>query len=189
MDFFEDNISSEYVFFSIVGSHAGEEIQNILERKENDIRNAGESFWVAKTTKKDREAIKNIPKGTSLSLVLIESANKGKAAQPTKIAKKAKEFSTEDEYWQPLPPHISAVTGNINNGATAFYCDKYEKGGQVVDLNDYVKFNGEPIRFNQFTPTILAKSAKGKKTNALKSSKRKVVAILRLKSPCIVHIK
>lgn len=112
-----------YVFFSVIGSHSGEDIHTILNRKANDICKAGESFWVAKITKYDFEVVRNLSSSFPVYLALLESSSNGHASLPTKVAKKAVGYSKDLNSWQPLPMNISDVTGNINTSTTAFNFD------------------------------------------------------------------
>lgn len=59
----------------------------------------------------------------------------------------------------------------------------------MIDLNYYEDFTGEPIKFSQYKSTIFAKPAQVKKIDGMISSKRKCIAILRLKNPNIVIVR
>ena len=41
-------LNDDYCIFSLIGSHAGETKDAILERKSRDILTTGNTFWVAK---------------------------------------------------------------------------------------------------------------------------------------------
>jgi hypothetical protein len=92
--------------------------------------------------------------------------------------------------WNKIDTKISPVTGNLGNGATAYYYDGIEMYQEQIDL-DYYSEEGksEAIRFILGKSNVFAKKNKTKQKGGMKSSVRKIVAVLRLKAPYVVWVK
>lgn len=188
MSMLEDALNSNSLFISVIGPHAGESVSQILERKQNDIAKADESFWIAKVAKKDMERSKT---ENPAYVLLVESSSKGRGAGATKKTVKATEFSKDGINWRRINKSISDVTGNINSGTTAYRFDKCEilDSDQTINLKDYETINGNAIRFNSFNSNILSKPAKNRHQDGMKDSNRRIVAVLRLKDENVVKVR
>lgn len=117
---------ADYVFISVMGPHAQESEKEIFDRKVLDIDKSGESFWVSRINQKFIEECNDKLKGKAGYLILVESSNDGKSAANTKGSKAATHYSKDKVNWSKIDPKISPVTGNLGNGATAYYYDGIE---------------------------------------------------------------
>lgn len=180
------------VFVSVMGPHAQESEKEIFDRKALDIDKVGESFWVSKINMNFIEKCYDILKGKVGYLILVESSNNGKSAADTKYSKAATHYSYDKMNWSKIDSKISPVTGNLGKkGATAYYYDGIEMCDDWIDLEYYGEVGNETeaIKFILGKSNILAKKNKDKLKGGMKSSKRKIVAVLRLKSPYVVWVK
>ena len=189
-DLLNEARNADYVFFSVMGPHAQEGEDEIFDRKALDIDKSGESFWVSRINQKFIEECNDKLKDNAGYLILVESSNNGKSAADTKGSKAATHYSKDKMNWIRIDPKISPVTGNLGNGATAYYYDGIELCQEQIDL-DYYSEEGksEPIKFILGKSNVFAKKNKAKLTGGMKSSIRKIVAVLRLKAPFVVWVK
>lgn len=182
--------TADYVFISVMGPHARESEKDIIDRKVLDIDKSGESFWVSRINERFIEDCTRKLKGKAGYLILVESSNDGESATNTKGSKAATHYSKDRVNWSKIDTKISPVTGNLGNGATAYYYDGIEMCQEQIDL-DYYSEEGksEAIKFILGKSNVFAKKNKTKQTGGMKSSVRKIVAVLRLKAPYVVWVK
>lgn len=182
-------INDEYVFISVMGPHANENEEEIFARKADDIKKVGESFWVSKINKKFVEECRRKLEGKAGYLLLVEP----NSAINTKTGERAKQYSEDKTNWKDIDAKISQVTGKLGKGATAYYFDGIEMCNDKKDLdlnyygegNDYLK----ALKFRQGHSNVFAKKGDIKMPDGMKSHKRNVVAVLRLKYPYVVWVK
>ena len=179
-------LNDDYCIFSLIGSHAGETKDAILERKSRDILTTGNTFWVAKFGKDKIEQYRQI-KGLKKGYLIMLEPTKSGGAKDTKKSDPATLFSKDKIEWTNLDSRLSPITGNLGNGTSAFNISKIEIVQDVeINLGDYQQSEkGEDVKFNQFCGTILAK----KRENSLVENKRKVAAIMQLEYPYCVWVK
>lgn len=190
MDLINQAIDAEYVFVSVMGPHAQENENEIFSRKIDDVNKSGKSFWVSKINKNFVEECRYKLKGKTGYLLLVESSNNGKSAVDTKVSESATQYSNDKVNWKDIDWEISPVTGNLGKGATAYYFNGIELCNELIDLNLY----GEEcddcgVKFTQGRTNVFAKRYKIRRKEGMKSSKRKVVAVLRLIEPYVVWVK
>lgn len=186
-------INAEYVFISVMGPHANESEEEIFARKTDDIKKAGESFWVSKINKEFVDECRSKLHDKTGYLILVKSSGKGKAADNTKTEEEAKQYSEEKTNWKDIDHRISPVTGKLGKGATAYYFDGIEMCNDERDLdlnfygegNDYLK----AIKFRQGHSNVFAKKSEIKMPEGMKSHERSIVAVLRLKYPYVVWVR
>ena len=183
--------NADYVFISVMGPHAQEKENDIFARKTEDINKVGESFWVSRIDEKFVEECRGRLKGDVGYLLLVNSSADGNGASDTKIVEKATHFSKDKEKWSEIDAGISQVTGNLGKGVTAYYFDDIVECDEPIDLDYYseVDEDSKAIKFRQGYSNVFAKKNVIKLEGGMKSSKRKIVAVLRLKYPYIVWVK
>lgn len=52
---------NKHIFFSLVGAHGKEQVDQIIERKNEEIKRAGYSLWSARIDKKSKELVRVLP--------------------------------------------------------------------------------------------------------------------------------
>lgn len=134
-----------YSIATIIGSHAGEEIGNIFNRKINDITNYRHTYWLFHSNKVTKDKFKLVvPK----KIYFLQSKTKN-GAKPTKRAQVAKYFSSYTHGTiQPIDLNLSPVTGKLSKVTKALKLSK-------IDLRDPFEFYFDKslIKFNQFAGT------------------------------------
>lgn len=186
-------LNNRYIVLSVIGPHAGEDIDNIIKRKQKEIKETGKSFWLIKSQRAKTETIQDLGKqaqkeGEKLYCIFVEPGVVG-GAQPALNNDRAIYFSKNQKDWQEIPNEIN-ITGQINMQSTGLVFDFIEKPEEdiIIDLWKYSDFmdNTEPIRFRLGASTQCAvkKSSKG-----MVSHKRSVVVVAKFVAPYGVYLK
>src|SRR5229473_4507804 len=102
----------EPAILSVIGWHAKESVEEIVERKRDDIKKIGQTFWFFQSWKAPIPSVQrfgySFPNPTVIFL-------KG-GAYPTSANSEAREMSRDKKSWGPLPTGIGKVTGKIPGG-------------------------------------------------------------------------
>jgi len=183
-----------YILLTIIGSHAGESITDIFERKKDEVRVGGNSFWLIKSNKARTEHIQKLcacalNEGEDVFCLFIEPSIKG-GAKPTTMNTQAYKFSYNEKDWENIPDGIK-VTGKISKNTTALVLENLEitlDEGTEIDLWKYSDYldQSSPIKFSLGSSTICATKIYNV---GMKSRYRKIVAFGKLKKPFAVWLK
>jgi hypothetical protein len=186
-----------YCLLSIIGSHAGEEMDTIFNRKIGDITKVGKTFWLVKSYMAKPPIVQEICKKAirsgqkSIKCYFITPSTPLSAA-PTKTANIAKQFSYNQNEWEDLPEGIGPVTGNINSSSYALVLEKIVLYLMPIDLTQYAFFVNPdiPIRMKQGASTICAIQKNMRDNpNVMKSYSRTIVAVGTMLSPYCVWLR
>lgn len=137
------------VFFTLLGSHAGESLESIIKRKQHDIYNTvGYTLWFFKRNAScNPEDFYNLNVTTAYGL-LPKTPN---TCKNTKVSKIATQFYFADSGWINFPKNLSPVTGNIVKNSIALHIRGIKIVNKTIDLNIYEDINDDKVlRFNQF---------------------------------------
>lgn len=189
---------ADYVFISVMGPHANETPEEIYEKKNEDLKRFGESFWVSGVDEQFITECKRKLKGKVGYLILVESSGDGKSAADTKGSEPATKYSENRVNWKEI--NVPNVTGNMHkDGTPAYYFDKielYEEREAPINLSYNINLNyysedgkKEAIKFRQGRSNVFAKKNTAKLSGGMNSHERKIVAVLRLKYPYVVWVK
>lgn len=189
---FKNRMSSKYLILSVIGSHAGEGIKEIFDRKQEEIDKTGKSFWLVQSYKARPEQVQYICKkadelGQPIYCAFINPAQAG-GANPTIDSNPANYFSLDSKEWTDIPVGIK-TTGKVNRNSTALVFDRLDISGAdvEVDLWDYSEFGtNDPVKLILGASTICCEK---KPSEGLKSRFRKIVGIGRLVPPYGVWLK
>ena len=189
---FETASACQRCVISVIGSHAGEGIDEIFERKKADIEQIGRTFWLVRSPKAKPAQVQEICRTAPTYTMFIDPSTKG-GARPTTEEHEAKEYSENRVAWHQFPKGLGPVTGKLDNGATALVFDMVQTGvGGTLDLWDYGELSdiSKPLRFILGCSTVCAirgdtKSYPGR----MKSRFRGVVAVARLAAPYCVWVR
>ena len=170
---------------SVVGTHAGETLAQILDRKREEIKKAGKTFWLYKSHSAKPSAVQKLansnPKET-VCLFIHPSTDGG--AKPTKHKERLEEFSSDGLSWQEVPEGI-LVTGD-HKGTFALVLKDIEPVEEMIDTWDYSSFAdpSKPLktRLGDSTLPVIKKSSENH-PEKMKSNIRKVVAVAKLTKP------
>lgn len=121
------------IIFMKVGRHAGEDFDEILERKRKEYEQAGMIFWgygggtMHPIQRVQPFARMKIEQGAGLTLVMepIDSRH-----PDTKVY--AKEYSKDGINWEPIPAGI-----RVRGSRYALILDEIQAGDLVIDLAQY----------------------------------------------------
>jgi hypothetical protein len=187
----------DYNLFSVMGPHAGEDSGPIFARKIADIRNAGRTFWVVRSHKAKPDMIQTIgvdvgkQSGKPLCAFLAPASPGG--AAPTKTSSAATEYSANRSEWQPLPPGITPVTGQITPATCALVFDQlWLQTSVVIDLWRYADFFApeRPVRIRQGASTLgVIPGDTSMHADRMKSHLRRIMAVGRLVEPFAVWLR
>ncbi|MFN0149552.1 MAG: hypothetical protein ACKVU1_02440 [bacterium] len=186
MTLLQDALDAPWCVISVMGAHAGEDVNVIFDRKAADCQTAGQTFWVAKSAKARPGQVQELCASSAGYVIFVEPATPG-GARPTTQADRATEYSADRLRWLALPPGIGPVTGQLDGAATALVFDRLATNVEgVLDLWRYSDAASPdlPVRFKLGLSTVCAL----RETTALhpyrmKSRYRGIVAVGRLKEP------
>jgi hypothetical protein len=186
MTLLQEALEAPWCVISVMGAHAGEDVDMIFGRKVGDCRTAGQTFWVAKSAKARPPQVQDLCASNAGYVIFVEPATPG-GARPTTQAGRATEYSADRLRWFALPLGIGPVTGQINGGATALVFDRLTTDVEgVLDLWRYADAASPdlPVRFKLGLSTICAiRQDMASHANGMKSRYRGIVAVGRLMEP------
>ena len=154
---------------SITTNHAGEENQEILRRKINDVTNTGRTFWYYTSANARPDVIQAfvndiLTKNNEPWCVFVAPSNDPPVKAKTHPA--ASEFSlampSNTTIWQPLPLGISPVTGKMDLASHPACALVLDRLGLVpnaqVNLLEFVQPMRArlPLRFDESSATLCA---------------------------------
>jgi len=177
---------------SVMGDHAGEGVDSIFNRKNEDIERTGKTFWLMRSPKVRPQHVQQICKTVPAYTIFVEPATKG-GARPTTKEDAAKEYSDDGVQWHQFPNGLSPVTGKLGSGATALVFDLMTTDvSGTLDLWDYGELSdiNKPLRFILGCSTVCAfRKDTRSHPDKMKSRYRGIVAIARLAPPYCVWVR
>lgn len=182
---------SKGIVISVVGTHAGESLQQIFERKKKEIGIVGYTYWLYKSHSAKPGAIQklaNFGKNNLDCYFISASAKSG--ARPTKEQSVSKYSSVDGKLWQKIPKDI-LVTGS-SKSAFALVLKEINLVERDIDLWNYSSFNdsGGPVRIRLGGSTLaVVEKSSTLHPDKMSSHIRKIVAIGKLTGPFSVWLK
>jgi hypothetical protein len=186
-------LSAPQCIISVMGAHAGEDADEIFNRKIDDITKVNRTFWLIKSPKAKPEVVQKMCQLGFAYVLFVEPATKG-GARPAITNQKASTFSEDGLIWNQLPTGLSPVTGKLDSQAYALVFDKLSQidESQIIDLWSYADFSypEKPVRMILGCSTVCAtkRDMRGD-PDRLKSRFRNIVAVARLVAPYCVWIR
>ncbi len=169
---------TEPTIFSIIGWHAGEAIEDIIERKRADIKKAGRTIWLYHSWKATIPMVQQFGRTYPKAAVVFLKGS----AFPTSTSLSAREMSDDRKRWRPLPQGIGKVTGRLPAGGLVITELELIEGD--VDLWGYLQHPELcPIRFQQGASTACAVPSPDGVVEGMRSRHRRAVAVGRLIPP------
>ena len=192
MTLHKEAMSSPRCIISVMGDHAGEDVDTIFDRKTDDINRVGKTFWLMKSPKARPALVQKICEPCPIYIFFVEPATKG-GARPTTTGDAAKEYSSDGQLWHPIPEGLSPVTGKLDKGAAALVFDVMTRAvvGKL-DLWGYADFSDaqKPTKFILGCSTVCAvKKDMTSHPSRMKSRYRGIVAVARLADPYCVWLR
>jgi hypothetical protein len=169
---------------SVVGWHANESIEKIIQRKTADIEQSGRTVWLFHSQKASIPAVQQFGnKYTEPAVIFLRGS-----AFPASSADEAAEMSADKLSWNRLPTGISKVTGRLPAGGLVI--GSLSPVDEVVDLWDYLEWPCFlPIKFRQGASTACGVPSKDGPVEGMKSRFRQAVAIGKLVKPYGVFLR
>jgi hypothetical protein len=192
MTLLKEALSSPRCIISVMGDHAGEDVDTIFNRKTDDITRVGKTFWLMKSPKARPVRVQEICESSPVYMIFVEPATKG-GARPTKTGDVAKKYSSDGQTWHPIPEGLSPVTGKLDKGAAALVFDVMTTAvSGTLDLWSYADFSDlqKPMKFILGCSTVCAvKKNMTSHPGRMKSRYRGIVAVARLAEPYCVSLR
>jgi len=177
---------------SVMGDHAGEGADEIVNRKKTDINRLGKTFWLMRSSKARPAQVQGMCATIPAYTIFVEPATKG-GARPTTAEDAAKEYSDDRVLWHRLPEGLSPVTGKLDAGATALVFDMMTTDvSGTMDLWEYGELSEtpKPLRFVLGCSTVCSVRKDTKShPEKMKSRYRGIVAVARLADPFCVWVR
>jgi len=188
----DEALAASECVISVIGAHAGEDVDTIFGRKIDDCVTVGRTFWVAKSAKARPAQVQVICSAARGYLIFIDPASLS-GARPTTESECATEYSPDRATWFPLPDGIGPVTGQMDNSAAALVLDQLTTDvDRTVDLWAYADASdsGKPLKFILGLSTVCAvRKDMSAHPQRMKSRYRRVVAVARLADPYCVWLR
>lgn len=190
--YFEEVLTRPQCIISVMGDHAGEDVDTICYRKATDIERTAKTFWLMKSPKARPAQVQALCKKIPAYTIFVEPATKG-GARPTTREDAASEYSEDGQVWYRLPDDISPVTGKIDTNAAALVFDMMTTTvNGTLDLWDYRDFSDtqKPLKFILGCSTVCAiRKDTTLHPERMKSRYRRIVAVARLAKPYCVWLR
>jgi hypothetical protein len=162
--------------------HAGEQRNNILARKQQDIARIGRTYWFVRAANIDpAQVIRLVPLE-----VLFITPRRGQTqneAEEDAQAVHCVAWSLDRVNWKTFRqtfPGLSpvAAAGKVDGGCRAMVLDELspDPGKPPVDLTEYCRLDGSAIRFTPWDSTVIASRQESPRVPARASCKRHLVA-------------
>ncbi len=174
----------EPAIISIVGWHAKESVEDIIQRKRDDINKAGRTIWLFHSQKAPIQTVQEFGRAHFNAAVLFLRGS----AFPTGTADQARQMSDDQSHWSHVPDGIGPVTGRLPAGGLVM--GELTPIHGEIDLWQYLEHPAKvPIKFRQGASTACAIPAPGGAVDGMKSRHRQIVAIGRLIPPFGVFLR
>ena len=192
MSLLEEVLTCSRCIISVMGAHAGEEVDAIFHRKATDIERTAKTFWLMRSPKARPAQVQVFWKKIPTYTIFVEPASRG-GARATTTEDAAKEYSDDGQVWHRLPEGISPVTGKIDATAAALVFDMMTTAvNGTLDLWDYGDSSDiqKPLTFILGCSTVCAiRKDMTPHPERMKSRYRGIVAVARLAEPYCVWLR
>jgi hypothetical protein len=192
MTLLEEVLTCPQCIISVMGNHAGEDVDAIFHRKATDIERTAKTFWLMRSPKARPAQVQVLCKKIPTYTIFVEPATRGGARRTTR-EDAAKEYSPDGRVWYQLPEGISPVTGKIDTGAAALVFDMITTAvNGTLDLWGYGDSSDtqKPLKFVLGCSTVCAiRKDMSPHPERMKSRYRRIVAVARLSEPYCVRLR
>jgi hypothetical protein len=166
---------------SIIGWHAGESPEDIVERKCSDVPC---TIWVYQSWKARVEAVQQFGNIDSNPVIYFLEGR----ASPARTTQEARQMSGDRSSWKPLPEGIGKVTANLPG--SGLLIGKLSQLDSEIDLWEYLEHPSlQPLRFQRGASTACVVPAQNGSVEGMINHIRRVVAVGRLVEPYAVFLR
>ena len=185
-------LSASKCVISVMGDHAGEDVDAIFHRKIADIERTNRTFWLVKSPKAKPPLVQEVCAYRRAHVLFISPATTG-GARATHVSERAVEYSVDGLRWRALPVGLGPITGKLDSRAYALVLDALETVEDgTADLWRYADFADpdKPIKMILGCSTVCAtKKDMARHPERLKSRLRRIVAVGRIAEPYCVFVR
>jgi hypothetical protein len=185
-------LSASKCVISVMGDHAGEDVDAIVHRKIADIERTNRTFWLVKSPKAKPPLVQEVCAYHRAHVLFISPATTG-GARPTHVSERAVVYSADGLKWRALPAGLGPITGKLDSRAYALVLDALETVEDgTADLWRYADFADpdKPIKMILGCSTVCAtKKDMARHPDRLKSRLRRIVAVGRIAEPYCVFVR
>lgn len=196
-------LSAPRCIISIARDHANEDINGILNRKINDIKKVGLTFWFQKSPGVIPPLVRSLCASEGqMYAFFIEPSSKGNKQHREKSIQIATEYSEDNNRWRLISqsyPGLGQVTSEIGTPAYALVFDKLEiiqgTPHPSLDLWNYADSQNPQMPINlggwrrRYPAVCAVKKNMSNHHGLLKSRHRRIVAVARLVEPYGVFLR
>jgi hypothetical protein len=177
--------SGQAAVLMVVGWHATEPLDQIIQRKCIDINVLGYTIWVYQSQKAGALTVQQFGRDYPNALVYFLEGR----AYPTVSVNRAENVSEDGRSWMPIANDIGKVTGKLP-GAGLVITELRAESNHEIDLWKYCEVPGVgPVEFRRGASTVCVCPVQEGLRRGMKSRFRKVVAVARLAPPYALFLK
>lgn len=180
----------DYLFYSVIGKHADETVDEIIERKVEEIQKCGFGLWSAKIDKKSVEQVWQLNENDEV-FVLCKVNKKAKDPVKTdKITTAKKMFGPNGE--MNIPDGIK-TTYTEGKNYQAYVVESYEILDEEIDFDfgpyETLRADNNTQSFSERFRCLQFQNTFGKINCSIEETcKKKIGVIMKLKYPFVVNI-
>lgn len=183
----------EHIFYSIIGKHENEDVETIINRKKQEVINAGYSLWAARIEDKCADLVRNLNK-TDEVYVLCSISNNSKEPGKKRKTCIAQYYKTPKEK---VKIHKDVLTTFSPNGKSQRYRRAYLVDEYIIpkkeeyDLGPYIMTlkDGKKKSFKEGFKSSYFQNRYGKyDSNCPDEYCKDISLIMKLKYPFVVDL-
>lgn len=186
------NQKYHHIFYSVIGKHAGEQVEEIIKRKQKEIEVCKYSLWSAKIDKKSIEQVWRLNKEDKVYVLCSISLS---AKDPVKIPYYAKKAygPAQSELQELIIPQSIRTSFTKGSNYQAYVVEKYERLPRPIKF-DFGKYesmlrNNTHKSFKQRFDSFSFQNTYGCINEQLEESHPKEIeVIMKLKYPFVVNL-
>lgn len=186
----------EHAFYSIIGKHAHESVEDIISRKNDEIQTAGFSLWSVQIDKKSIEQVWELPEDADVYVLCSVGRNAKDPAEKSDIRLAETMIGPESFGEQSVPEGIKTTySSEKKNGYQAYVVGEYydlSNKPETMDLGCFESTlsHGEKRNFKERFSNTRFQNVYGKLTPQIETEcTKKISMVFRLKYPFVVEIK
>ena len=185
-------LEKKYLIISVIGTHAGEDISQILFNKQKELESKGRTYWLLRSFRAKTLQIQKIceqaTKERDSIYCLFINPSRENGARPTTHNSKVKYVSENGNNWRALPKGVK-ITGKVDRQSTALVLNELYLTSPIpnIDLWKFSEFEtDDPLKLQLGASTICCKNIPSK---GMQSRYRDVIAFGKLIHPYAVYVK
>lgn len=131
-------INDERIMISVIGSHGGSDVEEIVDRKNKDVDRFGKTFWLVNSFQISPDIVQDFcDNREDIYCYFILPVN---SSRPTIMNERVKYYSIDNKEWKVLEEdyhEIGEVTGKITNSTSVLILGRIENYSGILRLSEY----------------------------------------------------